>query len=156
MMLTGFGFYSCTGKDMDDTSDDIKSFAPLFGTNHKFNGWMDYFYVGNHAGSVGLVDIYGNIGFKKGKFSFKMIPHMFMSHAKITDMSNNEMEKYLGTEIDMAMGYKLNSYVKISAGYSKMFATDSMEILKGGDKDTGNSWAWLMFTVKPVLFSSEK
>jgi hypothetical protein len=150
------GFEMLSGKDTDDTSDDIKSFAPLFGTNHKFNGWMDYFYVGNHAGSVGLVDIYGNIGFNRSKFSFKLIPHIFMSHAKITDMSNNEMDKYLGTEIDMAMGYKLNDFVKISAGFSKMFATDSMEILKGGDKDMDNNWAWIMFSVKPVLFASGK
>jgi hypothetical protein len=45
------------GKDMNDTSSDVKSFNSLYGTNHKFNGWVDYFYVGNHAESIGLVDI---------------------------------------------------------------------------------------------------
>jgi hypothetical protein len=42
---------------MNDTSSDVKSFNSLYGTNHKFNGWVDYFYVGNHAESIGLVDI---------------------------------------------------------------------------------------------------
>jgi hypothetical protein len=41
-------------------------------------------------------------------------------------------------------------------GYSKMFATETMEILKGGDKDADNSWSWIMFTFKPKLFSSKK
>jgi hypothetical protein len=34
-------------------------FFPLSGTNHKFNGFMDYFYVGNHVTSVGLNGLYG-------------------------------------------------------------------------------------------------
>ena len=34
-----------------------------------------------------------------------------------------------------------------------MYATDTMEILKGGDKDENNSWAWVMITFKPNLFS---
>ncbi|MDP6922072.1 MAG: alginate export family protein [Lutibacter sp.] len=33
-----------SGKDMNDTSSEVKSFVPLYGTNHKFNGWMDYFF----------------------------------------------------------------------------------------------------------------
>ena len=39
----GIGVEYLSGKDMDDSNADIKSFSPLFGTNHKFNGWMDYF-----------------------------------------------------------------------------------------------------------------
>ena len=34
------GYEFLSGKDQDDTDADIKSFAPLFGTNHKFNGLM--------------------------------------------------------------------------------------------------------------------
>ncbi len=37
------------------------AFTPLYGTNHKFNGWMDYFYVGNHGSSIGLQDINAKI-----------------------------------------------------------------------------------------------
>ncbi len=64
----GLGGEYLSGKDMNDTSSDINSFAPLFGTNHKFNGWMDYFYVGNHANSVGLTDAYLTFGFEKTSF----------------------------------------------------------------------------------------
>jgi len=34
-----------------------------------------------------------------------------------------------------------------------MFATETMEVLKGGDKDENNSWTWVMITFKPKLFS---
>lgn len=148
----GLGFELLSGKDMDDSSADTKSFAPLFGTNHKFNGWMDYFYVGNHANSVGLTDISATLAYSKNKFSAKIIPHLFSSAADVYSGSN-KMDNNLGTEIDLNLGYKLASDITISAGHSQMFATDTMEVLKGGNKDENNSWTWLMFTFKPKLFS---
>ena len=150
----GIGGEYLSGKDMDDASTDLKSFAPLFGTNHKFNGWMDYFYVGNHANNVGLTDVYLNFGFKKDKFSAKIIPHYFASAATIIDGNGNDMDNYLGTEVDFALGYKLTKSISINGGYSQMFATESMEVIKGGgDSDVTNSWAWVMVTFKPNLFT---
>lgn len=151
----GLGMEYLSGKDMDDTDADVKSFAPLFGTNHKFNGWMDYFYVGNHGGSVGLTDINATIAYAKDKFSAKVIPHLFSSAADIYDGAT-KMDNNLGTEIDLTLGYKLSKDIMLNAGYSLMFATESMEVLKGGDKDENNSWAWVMFTFKPKLFTTVK
>ena len=148
----GAGTEYLSGKDMNETNTDINSFAPLFGTNHKFNGWMDYFYVGNHGGSVGLVDIYASLGYKKDKFSAKLSPHFFSSAATVYDGAN-KLDDTLGTEIDISIGYVLAENITMNAGYSKMFATDTMEVLKGGDKDANNSWAWAMITFKPKLFS---
>ncbi|MGC1204285.1 MAG: alginate export family protein, partial [Flavobacteriaceae bacterium] len=148
----GVGAEYLSGKDMDDTGSDIKSFAPLFGTNHKFNGWMDYFYVGNHANNVGLTDIYGSIGYKKNKFSAKVIPHFFSAAGNVFD-GTEKMDDNLGTEIDVTVGYQLAKDITLNAGYSKMYATDTMEVIKGGDKDENNSWAWVMITFKPNLFS---
>ncbi len=142
-----------SGKDMDDSSRDYKSFAPLFGTNHKFNGWMDYFYVGNHFGSVGLMDINATVAYKKDKFSAKLIPHFFSAPGKIVK-AGKTLDKNLGTEVDFTMGYVISKNVKMVAGYSMMFATESMEVVKGGgSKDENNTWGWLMFVFKPKLFS---
>ena len=150
----GAGIEILSGKDTNDTSLDIKSFVPLYGTNHKFNGWMDYFYVGNHGGSVGLVDINAVFSYKKDRFSATLVPHFFSSAADIYSGTTKE-DNNLGTEIDLNLGYKVADNIMLNVGYSKMFATDSMEILKGGDKDENNSWAWIMFTFKPKLFSSK-
>src|SRR5690606_1080124 len=64
---TGVGFEYLSGNRQGAVSTVQRSFTPWFGTNHKFNGNMDYFYVGNHLNSTGLVDGYGKIMYKKGK-----------------------------------------------------------------------------------------
>ncbi len=153
-LTIGAGLEFLSGKDMNDASTDVKSFAPLFGTNHKFNGWMDYFYVGNHGGSVGLRDINATFTYKKDKFSAKLIPHFFSSAADVFNGGGTKMDNNLGTEVDFTLGYKLAKEITLNAGYSKMFATETMEALKGGDKDANNSWGWIMLTFKPKLFST--
>ncbi|NVK53153.1 MAG: alginate export family protein [Flavobacteriaceae bacterium] len=152
-LALGLGAEYLSGKDMNDASTDIKSFAPLFGTNHKFNGWMDYFYVGNHANSVGLVDFYATLAYKKDKFSAKLIPHLFSSAADIYN-TGTKMSNKLGTEIDVTLGYKIAKNIQFNAGYSQMFGTKSLEVLKGGDSGRSTSWSWLMLTFKPNFYSS--
>ena len=148
----GLGMEQLSGKDSNASSTDIKSFAPLFGTNHKFNGFMDYFYVGNHANSVGLTDINMTLGYSKDKFSAKLTPHLFSAAADVFD-GTTKMDANLGTEIDLTVGYKVAKDINLNAGYSKLFATRTLEVLKGGDKNENNSWAWVMMTFKPTLFS---
>jgi hypothetical protein len=149
----GLGGEYLSGKDSNDASSKVKSFNPIFGTNHKFNGWMDYFYVGNHLGNVGLVDLHATIAYSKDKFSAKLVPHIFSSAADIYN-GTTKMNASLGTEIDFTIGYKISKNIKFNAGYSKMYGTASLEHLKGGDRTENNSWAWMMFTFKPTLFTS--
>ncbi len=148
----GLGYEFLSGKDQDDLDSDIKSFSPLFGTNHKFNGWMDYFYVGNHSNNVGLTDISATISYNKDNFFAKLIPHFFSTAAGVYN-GTEKMEANLGNEIDLILGYKIANDITLSTGYSKMLATDTMQVLKGGDKNEDNSWGWIMFTFKPNLFS---
>ncbi|WP_321318385.1 alginate export family protein [Labilibaculum sp.] len=129
-------------------NSDYESFTPLFGTNHKFNGHMDYFYVGNHVGSVGLQDIYGGINYGKDKFSFATAIHLFSTQADLYSGADKQ-DKYLGTEVDLSVGYKYSENVLFKAGYSHMFAADSMQVLKGGDKDETQNWGWVMLVFTP-------
>lgn len=149
----GLGFEHLSGKDTNDASTDFKSFNPIFGTNHKFNGWMDYFYVGNHGNSVGLIDINAVFSYTKDKFSAKLVPHIFRSAGDIYN-AGTKMSNSLGTEIDFTMGYKVAKNIDFSAGYSQMFGTTSLEVLKGGLSNKNNSWSWLMLTFKPTFYSS--
>jgi len=152
----GAGVEYLSGKAQNDTVADIKSFKPLFGTNHKFNGLMDYFYVGNHGNSVGLMDINFLFAYKKDKLSVKMIPHLFSAAADVVNNSGDVMDKALGTELDFVLGYKVSEGVTFNAGYSMMFATETMQQLKGGSADLSNNWGWVMFSFKPKLFSHKK
>jgi hypothetical protein len=150
----GLGVEYLSGKDMNDSSTKIKSFNPLYGTNHKFNGLMDYFYVGNHINTVGLLDINATLGYSKDKFTAKIIPHIFSSAADIYS-AGSKMSTNLGTEVDVVLGYKIAKNVKLNGGFSKMYGTRSLEILKGRKSDLSNSWTWVMITFKPTLFTSK-
>lgn len=139
----------------DPTTTKINSFAPLFGTNHKFNGFMDYFYVGNHSANVGLRDFYLSAKYKRGKITPMAFFHYFMSSGKILDPADptSTLSSSLGLEIDLVIGVDMAEYVAFSAGYSHMFATASMEAVKAiGDHGATNNWAWVMLTFKPEFF----
>jgi hypothetical protein len=154
-----------SGTAIDDTED--KSFNPLFGTNHKFYGFMDYFYVGNGHGqngamTSGLIDIYLQTKFKLGKKTFlKANLHHFLSPVKLVDMAEatmtTEISKTLGTEIDLVFMAKLDKSVDLSFGYSQMFTTASLEQIKGnkGGYASMNNWAWIMLNFKPRILNIE-
>lgn len=152
----GAGFEILSGNDQDRLDDEkITAFNPFFGTNHKFNGWMDYFYVGNHINNVGLIDINTPIIFKKDKASFRLIPHFFSAEGRVLESNGNTADSYLGTEIDFEFKYQFHKNVMLFAGYSQMFATETMEIIKGGSKDETNNWGWIMVTFKPTFFKKK-
>lgn len=129
---------------------DNNAFTPLYGTNHKFNGLMDYFYVGNHINNVGLFDVYLNSTIAiNPKSKLNIAFHNFSAAAEFSD-------KQLGNELDIVYAYKLQKYVSLKAGYSHLFASDGMEILKGNTDGNTNNWGWVMIIIKPTLFQTNK
>lgn len=132
------------------------AFTPFYGTNHKFNGFMDYFYVGNHIGSVGLSDVFVVVKYNLSKFRLSGWAHSFYSTNDVADSSGSgKLSNGLGVEVDLVAAYKLAEGVNFAAGYSQMFATATMEAIKGGSKDATSNWAWFMITLKPKFFSTE-
>jgi len=151
-----FGVDFASGTGANDSKN--KSWDPLYGTNHKFYGWMDYFYVGNGHRNVGLVDLYVYSKFKTGEnSSFQARAHYFMSPVSIEELANNtdEYSNNLGFEVDLVMNWTLHPAVAVNLGYSQMFATESMEILKPGSSSTMNNWAWLQVNFAPQLLKWE-
>lgn len=140
------GYEYLSGNSYEKT-DKVYAFTPFYGTNHKFNGFMDYFYVGNHINSVGLNDVYLKYKYSKNKIVVGAAIHYFTSAGKIAEDASNS----LGAEIDLSFTYKVHKMAALSAGWSTMFATESMEMLKGGSKDAGNHWAYIMLAVTPTF-----
>ena len=131
----------------DGGAGETGAFFPLYGTNHKFNGFMDYFYVGNHANSIGLVDVHVSANFKLGEKSSLLVKALnFSGEQKLPSG-----EKNLGTELDLVFSQSFKGYA-LKAGYSQMFASDGMYELKGLDESlaaNGQNWVWLMLVIKP-------
>ncbi len=155
---TGFEVLSGTGQqDMEDPEyDKNNSFNPLYGTNHKFNGHMDYFYVGRHINNVGLRDFYGGMTYTPGRWSAGFRLHLFASDALLEDPGapGENMPRYLGTEADFYFGIQMYDQVNLRFGYSQMFASESMEVLKGGSRQELNNWAWVMLVITPEFFTT--
>ena len=171
----GGGYEFLSGNSQTDTTSDYiqtnHAFAPLYGTNHKFNGWMDYFYVGNHGNSVGLQDIYLKVDYKKNKFIAGAAFHYFMSAADVRDWdvfyeSGNKditaMSSGLGMELDTYIGFKHSKGVLIKGGVSGMFDSETMRIMQREAYGTApamgaSNWsAWVMLIVKPTFINGKK
>jgi len=148
----GIGFELLSGTDQGGSSKN-NSFFPLYGTNHKFNGFMDYFYVGNHANNVGLNDLYAKVIFTtEEKSNLLLKGHYFAANADLTANA----AKYLGTELDLVYTQSLLKNVSLNVGYSHMFASKSMSLIKGGrPNDNTNNWGWVQIIINPNLFTSD-
>ncbi len=147
-----------SGTKTTDTKD--KAFDPAYGTNHKFYGYMDYFYVGNgHAQAgktAGLIDIYLQTKFSLNKTSALLINlHQFNAPVDINDGGQN-LSSSLGQEADLVYNIDVAPSVNFKLGYAQFRSTRTTEVLKGGAEKSGtNQWAWAMFTIKPTLFSAK-
>lgn len=148
-----------SGSEANETKN--KSFNPLYGTNHKFYGFMDYFYVGNNHGqngkTAGLVDIYLQSKFKLSEQSALIAHyHHFESPTAIYAMegTGEKLSAVLGNEIDLVYNLNIAPAVNLKVGYSHIFTTSSMNTLKNVQESSGiNNWAWAMISFKPELFN---
>jgi hypothetical protein len=166
----GLGFEYLSGTD--DKYDEgviihskTNTFNPLYGTNHKFNGWMDYFYVG-FGNNTGLIDIYLPLKYKYKKATFNLTAHKFMAASTVMNLKIDEtkeitpvtMDAALGTEFDFSFAYPISKNVIAKVGYSHMLPTETMKVLKNpaADLDRTSNWAWMMLVIKPTFFTSGK
>lgn len=156
-VVPGIEYLSGTSQS-DAPSNEIKSFNPLYGTGHKFNGHMDYYFVGNHLNSVGLQDIFVKVLYKKEKFNAGADLHFFGAAADVVDPANaaKVLSNNLGQEIDIYAGYKFSSEFSISLGYSQYLTTEATVALKGGTTDETSNWAWIGLSFKPVFLNTGK
>lgn len=156
----GLGAELLSGQSQTDTTKAYKNvvhyFNPFYGTGHKFNGFIDYFYSGSGHANVGLTDIYFKCKYKAEKWWLGLDIHEFLTGAEILDKTEflktgkyTAMSSALGTEIDLTYVYNFNAHVSTQVGYSHMFATKSMEAIKGGQHNETQNWAYLMLTFKP-------
>lgn len=152
-LTIGFDYLS---GDKANTTDTFEAFNPLYGTHHKFYGFMDYFFVGNGHKDKGLVDLFAKAKFKTGEKSTLVLhAHQFLSQSRITNESNEDLSSSLATEIDVVYAVNLAPGVALNAGYSRLFQTESMEYLKGVANPKAAHWAWVMIGFKPTLFTTK-
>ncbi|MFA7471655.1 MAG: alginate export family protein [Spirosomataceae bacterium] len=142
------GYERMSGQKPSSNGSTIRSFTPWYGTNHKFNGHMDYFYVGNHKNSVGLADYYVSLEWRKSRFSALLTGHYFESAVEVENFES----KKLGLEIDATLRYSIRKDIQFSAGYSQISPTTLLETIKGTRQKGVNNWAFVALHFQPRLF----
>lgn len=141
------GYDYLSGNDGRNTNQH--AFNPLYGTHHKFLGAMDYF---TSTVECGLQDIHAGV-------TTRLLRPVALSldyHALLCAEKMGKRSKMLGHELDLQATYRLQRDVTISAGYSRMFGTSTMDFLKGGDHHLRQDWLWVQLNVTPRLFTSKK
>jgi hypothetical protein len=149
----GPGVDITSGNNGSDPTQRYQRFDPLYGTPHKFWGYMDYFYVADGFGPSGLVDYYLKTRYKpKEKITLTLDAHQFVLPQAVLNETGNTLGKTLGTELDLVGNYTLTKQITIEGGYSSMFSTTTMlatKVKNVKNNDTFSSWAYLMISIKP-------
>ena len=157
----GVDFYSGTNMKTDPNKK-TSTYMGLYGSNHGFNGAMDY-WSGTTVPTGGLVDLYLSAQYKvNSKVTLLASYHSFRL-AK--EMQGCWDKKGLGNEIDLDLTYKFCKFVTVNAGWSAYFKSDLTNIVKGvtgvtsPTKDTDTrfgQWAYVSLTITPQLFTYKK
>ncbi len=126
----------------DNKADDkITSFNTLYGTNHKYYGYMDYFVdVPSQTKGLGLLDAMAKI---------KLVPHekltlMADAHHFRSAKKSTASGSIFGTEIDLVGVYRFNKHFAWESGASLFVPGKLMKSFFGSD-DVG-LWSYSMTT----------
>lgn len=133
-----------SGSKYDIESTKSKTFNKLFGSNHSFNGSMEYWTT---LPTRGLTDIYGGLTLTPNKkFNIDAAFHAF---ALAQSYSASNSKKGLGSELDITANYIVSPIFNIQAGWSTYFVNDLTKTIKKLSGDTKADWAYIMLSFKP-------
>lgn len=141
-----------TGDDPATAASELA--RPNFGTNHKFYGYMDYWYVVEPYEQPGLIDVYQKLRLHRAwpyfdSWEIKLHVHEFFANAEVALPGGTQMRPYLGTETDLVLTWRPRKYIQLDGAYCFMVADDAMFAVKGPGTRTWNHFAYLMLKLTP-------
>lgn len=147
-LYIGTDIYSGTGEN----SEVSHTWNKLYGSNHSHNGSIEYW---RSLPTEGLVDLFGGVSSKFGKFNAEACYHVFLSQQPMHTAGCSGSN--LGSEVDLILKYKLSPFVNFEGGWCTYFSSSNTEVLKGvANQDLRFAhWAYLTLNVKLELFSNK-
>lgn len=133
--------------------DKLRGFNPIYGSHHKFYGAMDFFYVSTYVFGFtpGLQNAFAGIHFNPIKnLTVKANYHYMATATKLVDMNMT-----LGHQIGVEARYAFAKDIRLSAGYSFMTGTETMEKLKRASDNGSLRWAWFSLSISPRIFATK-
>ena len=132
--------------------DVLKGFTPLYGSRTKFYGMMDYFYESAYTNGFtpGLQNTFVGVnGRPFAKFECSATYHYL---AVTTELTN--LNRTLGHSVDVTAQYRFTKDISLTAGYTMMFGTETMDRLKQGNSSKTARWGWFSLVISPSLFTT--
>jgi len=124
-------------------TDGKTAFNPALGTNHKFNGWADVFYVAPGGVSTGLKDANIRLGYKSKSFGkILAVYHDFTADTTTASNSDN-----LGSEIDFVYVNKIPGVNGLTGliKYASFSKGDTTNGFTASQNDKQVAWAQLSY-----------
>ena len=133
-----------SGSENDLAAGKSRTFNKLYGTNHVFNGSMEYW---RNLPAQGLMDIYAGATARfTPKFNLDLTYHYFATAREFEPQAG----KALGSEIDLTANYAVSDLLVVQGGWSSYFTTTGTETLKQktGVPTRFPQWAYIQLTFK--------
>lgn len=165
------GYEHMSGNNYSDTTgfkEKATGFSSLYGTGHRFYGYMDLFssQIRDNLGP-GLNQVFarGTITLNEtmnieATWRWFSLPNGYLpvDKPKSGELPYVSVKKSLGHEIDLMYVWKPLKNLEVNAAYCFMLPTETMEIQRGLKPGTSKfaNYAYLMITYKPKLFTTAK
>ena len=130
-----------------------RGFTPLYGSTTKFYGILDYFYQSAHINGFtpGLQNVFiGGNCTPTSKLYCSATYHYLATGTEL-----NNLNRTLGHSIDLMASYQFTKDISLTAGYTLMFSTETMNRLKQGEGSKTARWGWFSLVVSPSLFTAK-
>lgn len=129
-----------------------KGFSPIYGSRTKFYGIMDYFYESAYTNGFtpGLQNAFiGAFVQPIRKLDCQATYHYL---AVATHLSG--LDRTLGHSIDIQGRYQFTKDISLTANYTLMIGTETMQRLKKEDGSKQAHWGWFSLVISPNLFTT--
>lgn len=144
-----------SGQDSTDVNDkQVHYFTNLYGSNHSFNGYLDYFTKPYDTRNTGLLDAYIKLGAKFGKkISLTADLHYFRTSNNFPDKVNGgNVNPFLAWEADLTYRWAFTKEFELQLGYSALFGGETLQLFGGGSAAHYAHWGYAMLIFRPVFF----
>lgn len=151
--LAGTDYYSGSESTLAATKTNTFNKLP-YGVNHSFNGYMEYW---ASLPKGGLMNYFGGINLKWNKKLSSDITYYGYKLAKGMKSGTTDIEKNLGSELDLVMNYKFSPETAIQFAWCGYFVTDGTRLLKLKSTSVETKfpqYAYLMLTIKPQFYKT--
>ena len=133
--------------------DTERGFSPLFGSRSEFYGILDYYYESAYINGFtpGLQNAFAGVfGTPAEKLDCSATYHYL---AVATDLEG--LNRTLGHSIELQASYRFTKDISLTAGYTFMIGTETMDRLKQGNGSKYGRWGWFSLVISPSLLTTK-